>query len=737
MRKKLIAFALVLILALTLVLSACGDGDMIRKNDKRDISQITATATYNGRMALIQKGELNSSINQYLNTIVQYYSAGYITAAQYQSIISDMGKNFDSANESLGKSALFTLYCIDYMAEYYKDDAIKYAAITAAGTKNKSYNVDNYATYMQDRIAEIEAILTTEQNNDVLKALNESFEAQFKEYQAEVKEEIELTKTKTEQVIPDGVKSIKIIAPRKTVYEVGEEINTAGLVVEAVYEDESVVVIEKDYAITGFDSSKISASVEVTVTHDEDFTATFNVKIVEARPTRTQKTIEEEAVPYPTDGEGKMLLLDKFSFSVNQADYETKAEYDIDKEAMRRLVTSLEESFRDYQYYYLKQLESKIVTVCQEAVESKVVVTEAEVNEFYNKEVSKQMEGYLSTAYAASTLEAAPYNTIAHGVTADKGYFYVKHILFKFNTEQSNALTRYTSEKTGNAEALQKLREEYANLISVWLSNPDYDAEAVCEDEDCDCSYCDNYTGTDGYGENHDDDCDCVACPLKKYLNDSALNVLNVISDIEDDLTAIKNSADYTSESARIKALMEKFDEWIYKANEDDGMFSTLKDGGLGYLVTPSGISSGYVAKFEELSRSLAAQGLGAGGWCVTEYGIHYIVVTGYASDVAAEADAKYVNLPLDYVVNGLTFEAITEGDEYKVYTSATEFYYVNKGTLEQYIYDSIYATKKSDTFASFQKEFYNQYSATNITYYSKSYKQTVKEFQKSLKGSK
>ncbi len=734
MRKKLIALALVLIIAITFVLSACGTDGFIRKNEERDIRQITATASYNGRIALIDKGELNASINQYLNMLVQYYSYGYISADQYYGAIEQMGKNYESANESLGKSALFVLYCIDYVAESYKDDAAKYALINAASTKGKTYSLNKIADvdlYISDRIAELEAILTTQQLNDVISALNDELQKQFDEYRTEVKQEIELTKTKQDQVIPQGAKSIRITPPRKLVYEVGEAINTSGLIVEAVYEDESAVVIEKDYTITGFTSESIASDVEVTVKHG-DLEAKFTVQIVEARPTRTQKTVEEEAVPYPTDEDGKMLLLEKFNFTVNQADYEERSEYNIDKEAMRRLIAGMDDSYRNYDYYYLKKLESKIVKVCEELIHAGIIVTDEDINSFYNREVAKQMEGYLSTDYGSSTLESAPYNTIAHKVTEEKGFFYVKHILFKFHSAQSEAITRLVNEKTANDEAIQRMREQYANLIGVWLSNPDYDAEAVCEDEDCDCTYCDNYTGDLGYGENHDEDCDCVACPAKKYLNDNAINVLAVIAEIEADLENIRESGSYTSEAARIKTLIDKFDEWIYKANEDDGMFSTLSEGGLGYLVPPSG-DSGYVKEFEKLSRALAAEGVGAGGWCVTEYGIHYIVVTGFASDVAPEVGQQYVNLPLDYVVNAITFEQITSGDEYKVYTSANDFYYVDKGTLAQYIYDAVYSNKKSDAFASFQKEFYNGYSATNIVYYPNAYNNTVKELQKQL----
>lgn len=705
MRKKLTALALVLILALTCMLSACGEDGMFRKNEERDLKQITASATYNDRIALIDKGDLNASVNQYINTLVQYYSNGYITATQYYNAINDMEVNYEGANESLGKSALFALYCLDYVAESYKDDAEKYAKITEASTKGKTYDFKKpaeYEQYIADRIAEYEAVFTTEQLNDVRKELNEEFKTQFDNYREEVLSEIELSKLG--QTIPEGAVSITVTPPDKLIYEVGDEFDTDGLVVEAVYEDDTKVIIEEDYEVTGFTSEAIAEDLEITVTY-EDLTTTFEVDIVEARPTRPQKEVEEEEEPYPTDGEGKMLLIEKYDFVISQEDYDDRDEYGVDKEAMRRVITVLEESYRDYDYYYLNKLETKITKVCEEIIHSSVKVTTDDIDDFYDIELQKEMESYLSSEYGTATLENAPFTTIAHAITADKGIFYVKHILFKFNTEQTEAIKRYTDEKTGNEEALQTLREEYAELIGVWLSNPEYDED--CEEEDC----------------------------PPEYLNETPINVLEVIADIESDLADIRNSASYADEAEKMKALMEKFDEWIYKANEDDGIFETLSEKGLGYMVPPTGMESGYVKQFEELSRQLAAQGLGAGDWCVTEYGIHYIIVTGYASDVEPEVGADYVNLPLDYIVNGLNYEVITSGDEYKVYTNETDFDYVVKGTLEQYIYDSVYSKKTSDLFASFQKEFYNEYTETNITYYPKTYKDTVKELQGNLKG--
>lgn len=84
-------------------------------------------------------------------------------------------------------------------------------------------------------------------------------------------------------VAPTPAKTLVSIAvthqPTKTVYEIGEELDTAGLVVTATYSDESTETIESGLAFSGFDSSSAGQKT-VTVTY-EGKSATFNVTVSE------------------------------------------------------------------------------------------------------------------------------------------------------------------------------------------------------------------------------------------------------------------------------------------------------------------------------------------------------------------------------------------------------------------------------------------------------------------------
>lgn len=72
--------------------------------------------------------------------------------------------------------------------------------------------------------------------------------------------------------------SLDVTPPTKVVYEIGEQFDSVGMVVYAVYDDESrFLLTENEYSVSGFDSS-ISGDKVITVTY-QDITATFNVHV--------------------------------------------------------------------------------------------------------------------------------------------------------------------------------------------------------------------------------------------------------------------------------------------------------------------------------------------------------------------------------------------------------------------------------------------------------------------------
>ena len=93
---------------------------------------------------------------------------------------------------------------------------------------------------------------------------------------------------------------ITVTAPTKTVYEVGEELDTTGMKVTAAYSDNTTKEVDlKDVTITGFDSSKVVAEQTVTVSY-EGKEVTFTVEIKNTAAEKLQEA-KEEAVKAVTD----------------------------------------------------------------------------------------------------------------------------------------------------------------------------------------------------------------------------------------------------------------------------------------------------------------------------------------------------------------------------------------------------------------------------------------------------
>jgi hypothetical protein len=83
-------------------------------------------------------------------------------------------------------------------------------------------------------------------------------------------------------VVPE-LSSISVTPPTKTEYNVGDSLDTEGMVVTATYSDESTKDVTADAVLSGFDSST-AGEVTVTVSYTEGDvtkTATFTVTIVE------------------------------------------------------------------------------------------------------------------------------------------------------------------------------------------------------------------------------------------------------------------------------------------------------------------------------------------------------------------------------------------------------------------------------------------------------------------------
>ena len=104
-------------------------------------------------------------------------------------------------------------------------------------------------------------------------------------YEDELLEEFSTVQIKVTKEEKDVLLSgLEVTPPEKQTYEVGENLDTTGMTVTALYSDESSKVLEEGYEITGFDSSKAQEGQTITVSYTEDGvtkTASFQVTIQE------------------------------------------------------------------------------------------------------------------------------------------------------------------------------------------------------------------------------------------------------------------------------------------------------------------------------------------------------------------------------------------------------------------------------------------------------------------------
>ncbi len=541
----------------------------------------------------------------------------------------------------------------------------------------------------------------------------------------------------------ENIDTVNIVSePAKLTYEVGDSsLNLNGLKVSVTYKDGTTVDLERsEYTVTGFKSEEATKEQEISVTFGS-VSATFNVEIVKAKPSRPAMPKDEEEEEETTE------LPALFEVDLDQKIADAKAAGDNDtfkalKEAKRRMEKQMETNYRTFSYYYLTQLKTQAIDTVEESIGKTASVTGADILEKYTKELEDQKNALVlgTTTYSSAIDGTGEKTQIVH---KDGEYFYVQHVLFKITDDLQAKYDAFKNEKNANADALETYLNSLIDQVGVYVSNVEYDKDASCEEESCTCVACENYKG-ENPGVCTDENCTCVKCPNKRYINEEFATEHNIgVADVNEDgtinLHAVINamyadlgSVTNASTQADRKAIVEKFRKWIYMCNEDPGVFTNFTDGKIGYASTAM---DDFAENFVALSNALAygdaaekaewnvvGEGVGSYGYCYTSFGIHVIMLTGYAFDKDAATD-----LGDDYYAIPST--AVTDIWDYK---AATEEGELDEGTLACYLKDALLEEKKSGLTGEFKKDFYQNEMKTDakITYHGKTYKDLIKAYQ-------
>ena len=121
------------------------------------------------------------------------------------------------------------------------------------------------------------------------------------------------------EVNVNSVKSIELTKPTKLEYKYGESLDTSGMSVKAIYDDNQSEVIKSDYSVTGYDKTK-SGTQTITVTYRNQ-TATFDVTVAEPQITKIEITTPPTTTEYYV---GQDLKTDGMVVTVTFEDESTK-----------------------------------------------------------------------------------------------------------------------------------------------------------------------------------------------------------------------------------------------------------------------------------------------------------------------------------------------------------------------------------------------------------------------------
>lgn len=454
---------------------------------------------------------------------------------------------------------------------------------------------------------------------------------------------------------------------------------------------------------------------------------------IAARPTRPDKAeaeVDYNAELKPEDAEIKFfekpykdLYTEKEWDELNKV--EGKADY-IPK-ALNELKKQLADNYKSYDYYLNSAYETQLISKYKRELSKDFNPDDAAIQAEYERYVSLNKEKFSieTEANYKTAISSSLTNTVYHP-TSEHGYGYVFNILFKFSDEQSTELKNFTAGQPDKT-IVEKYRAQLANKIEVIKSNPDYDPDEVCEE--CEKAQKDN--------KDPNKYCTKEKCNARPYEVDSEGNIKKYnVMDVINELTA-KLDAATTFEAKR-----EVATQYVYMVNDDTGMYNTSSNnaitaGGNGYLIAPKGKDSSFVAEFTTLGRALIngesdiegvaydelknkgydinGKGLGAYGWCVTDYGIHFMFVSYIPYD--ATKVEKENEIPLKYIV--YYGREDDENDKNK--------------TLRDVIVQDL---KSKNTEARYQIAAQNAIAANkdnSISRNKKAWEKTVKELKKSL----
>lgn len=646
MKKKLIvATALVLVFAISMTLFV-GCDEIFKKNDKRDAQQVVASVTYNGEFGKqtenVYKFELASSFNAYAYYYVNYYGMTYEAAA-------------NSLAQSLAQQKLLVLFAKEKVAKLEGKNSLpaNIEELLSAAERNKAIE-DTNKSLLDSLVSTVES-LVTEDNANTTTSDNKK----------------DTTETKVTDPVYVRFESNGGSAVEKQKVQKGsvatepDDPTKSGYTFYGWYADENFTGKEFD-----FEKTAVSETMTLYAKWVEHVSPRTELPEVEEEDDYDPDSTEDVKLAdrFFSDGYKAQLLDDAtedslFNTKFLEADFVDNIIVDGGKtlvsvlkdyinEGLSKMESNLKKNlYKDnvedcYNYYLDSQHQSLLVARLKRMIGNSAQVTEQEIKEEFEAQVAKNKETFAGSDSSYESALTSTLNKTYYHPEADQGYGFVINVLFKLDSESMKTLNAMAKNDPTNVEAILLTRNRLIADMTAYVSNPKYDSTAVVEDADGkkielrdpmtdeknpynnvggnqDTSY--QVEGGNNYNQivefkkvdgAYQIVYNATEHPAMAYLSNKVPvfdkdGQTGLIHQIHNSLKQVKDAN--LSKEETVYWLREVATKWAYLVSDDPG--ATSKDSnnnGLGYLVSPEGKDSSFLADFTDYARSLITAGTGS-----------------------------------------------------------------------------------------------------------------------------
>ncbi len=474
--------------------------------------------------------------------------------------------------------------------------------------------------------------------------------------------------------------NMKIVASSLSYAQLNEAQDSVNTQLKDLF-DEYVEIVTEEYTTDEETESGTSGTESGTEEEDED-----------TRTVRPLPAKDEEEKEYSNDELNVESWMQNFEYSNN-----------IERIAFKRLEKLLSDQYKDEEYLLQAQYQVLVINALQDQLYASINVTDSQILAKFKAEREKQIEEFdnVESAYgsAISSNQVVYYHKPKTEGNTTKYYGTVKHILLSFEDATKGAdlddevkhiyfadkdeysLTEYDARKESNLYTDAQLKA-YRTALAENLKIGAYGDFA------------------DWWTANKDEDnTDLIDWRDTKY---EAGNNPKTAQEFLAEVTGA------VSEKTTEKDKIAKFVDYIfgYNSASETGMFNNEND----YVVEPEGTK--YMKEFQAVSEYLISGTdipsdyvdycganeygkIGDIGVCVTDYGVHIVMVTNIFKDdlylAAYESDSV---------------------DSLKAITINWE----NGDNLYDYIKESLESAEKNNVMTSYQSNFIDIYGEESIT---------------------